>query len=88
MINLNKGDIVRAKTDFCKNDRIVVPNNSPGQIVGACEQDDARGKHPYSYQVQWFTDDSEIPMTTSIKWLSKCNDDCDLCKYRFKCWTN
>ena len=85
---LNRGDIVRAKTDFRKNDQIIVPRDSPGQIVGITEQEDARGKHPFSYQVHWFTDDSEVPITTSIKWLERCGDDCSCCKYRFLCFTN
>ncbi|GAI56703.1 unnamed protein product, partial [marine sediment metagenome] len=70
-VNLNKGDIVRAKTDFCKSDQIIVPNNSPGQIVGVTEQEDDRGKHPFSYQVRWFSYDFGEPMTVSIKWISR-----------------
>ena len=86
--HLNKGDIVRTKTDYSKNGKIVIPNDTPGQVVGVVPQVSTRGKHPFSYQIRWFVYDFGEPVTLSWKWISKCIDDCDSCRFRFLCITN
>jgi hypothetical protein len=85
---INKGDIVRSKVAFARNGQVEVPRGSLGQVVDICEQEDRRGKHPFTYKIQWFIDESNIPVNLSIKWFSKCEYECKKCKDRFWCLTN
>ena len=88
---LNRGDIVRATSEFLILGTVLVSENSLGQIIDICRQHDLREEHPFSYQVQWFVDDG-LPNMLHLSWLpvswfAKCLDICDSCKDRLLCFS-